>query len=86
MENIHQIKEPGKVAAPTLSRAKFKFKICDNSSMHACQNPKTTMQGLHVEKSVFTEWHAKCVDVLAHLIDVDPKPKGAHQVRYPHAV
>ena len=42
------------MAAPTLSRATFKFKNCDN---YACQNPKTTMQGLHGEKSVFTRWH-----------------------------
>ena len=65
----------GKVAAPTLSRAKIKFKNCDN---YACQNPKTTMQGLHVEKSVITHWHAKYVDVLTHQIDIGRKPKRAH--------
>ena len=77
MENIHQIKEPGKVAAPILSCAKFKFKICDNSSMHACQNPQTTMQGLHVEKKYLQNGMQKCLDVSTRMIDVDQNIQGA---------
>ena len=74
-KTIHKDSGAGKVAAPTLSRAKLKFKIV--TIMHA-KTPKPLCKVYMWKNQYLHDGIQKHVVVLTHQIDISRKPKRAH--------